>query len=149
MAPMMAKALTYLWYLLPWEFSPTVFGAFALASALYARGLVTLRRAGTPVGFWNSAAFFLGVAVSYVVLQTYVDFLAQHMFWIHRVQHLILHHVGPVLLVLSVPGPVLRAGLPAYVRDARPSLCSTARATLCNASLTVAHGRRPAANPGV
>lgn len=117
---MMVMALSYLWYLLPWEFSPTVFGGCALAGALYARGLINLRRSGRPVGLWKSTAFFLGVALTYAVLQTYVEFLSQHMFWIHRVQHMILHHVGPVLLVLSAPGPVLRAGLPAWIHEHRP-----------------------------
>ncbi|EQD33166.1 inner membrane protein [mine drainage metagenome] len=37
------------------------------------------------------------------------------MFWVHRLQHLILHHVGPALLVLSAPVSVLRAGLPGPV----------------------------------
>ena len=34
------------------------------------------------------------------------------MFWIHRGQHLVLHHVGPLLMVLAVPHEVLGEGLP-------------------------------------
>ncbi|MGA7538877.1 MAG: cytochrome c oxidase assembly protein [Steroidobacteraceae bacterium] len=100
-------------YLLPWQFSPTVFLTCAIVVALYVRGLRALRRGADQVGFWRAFTFFLGVALNYAVLQTYVDFLAQHMFWIHRLQHLILHHIGPVLIVLTAPGPVLRAGIPA------------------------------------
>ncbi len=102
-------------YLLPWQFSPTVFLACAITVTLYVRGLAALRRRGTPAGFWRAFTFLLGVALNYAVLQTYVDFLAQHMFWIHRLQHLILHHVGPVLIVLAAPEEVLRAGTPATV----------------------------------
>jgi putative membrane protein len=78
-----------------------------------------LRRGPDRVGFWRAFTFFLGVALSYAVLQTYYDFLAQHMFWIHRLQHLILHHVGPVLIVLAAPDRVLRAGIPAGLRGIR------------------------------
>lgn len=109
----MAALVTDLRYLLPWQFSPTLFLVCALAVALYVRGLVTLRRSGYPVGFWRAFTFLLGVALSYAVLQTYIDFLSGHMFWVHRFQHLILHHVGPVLIVLASPERVLRAGIPA------------------------------------
>lgn len=109
--------MTDLSYLLPWDFSPTVLAVCVLAAVLYVRGSVTLKRAGTRIGFWRPLSFFLGLALSYAVLQTYVDFLSQHMFWIHRLQHLILHHVSPVLLVLSAPLPALRAGTPLAVRQ--------------------------------
>ncbi len=116
--------MRYLSYLLPWQFSPTVLAVCALTVALYVRGLVVLRRSGSAPGFWRPLVFFLGVALNYAVLQTHYDFLAQHMFWIHRLQHLILHHIGPVLLVLSAPVPALRAGLPEGVRRVlrRPSV---------------------------
>lgn len=100
-------------YLLPWQFSPTVFLLCVIVLALYVRGLGALRRGAGRVGFWRAFTFFLGVALCYAVLQTYIDFLSQHMFWIHRFQHLILHHIGPVLIVLAAPAPVLRAGIPA------------------------------------
>ncbi len=110
--------MRYLSYLLPWQFSPTVLTVCAIALTLYVRGSCVLRRAGTPVGFWRPFVFFLGVMLSYSVMQTYYDFLAQHMFWIHRLQHLVLHHIAPALLVLSGPVPMLQAGLPRSVRRA-------------------------------
>ena len=111
----MSPLVTDLHYLLPWQFYPSVFLACIIVVWLYARGLAALRRNGTRVGLGRAFTFFLGVALNYAVLQTYVDFLAQHMFWIHRLQHLILHHIGPVLMVLAAPEPVLRAGTPARV----------------------------------
>ena len=74
--------------------------------------MMVLRRNAIHVRFSRPFVFFLGLVVNYAVMQTYFDFLAQHMFWIHRLQHLILHHIGPTLLVLSAPVPVLRAGMP-------------------------------------
>ncbi|MDE2050842.1 MAG: cytochrome c oxidase assembly protein [Gammaproteobacteria bacterium] len=108
----MPPLVTDLRYLLPWQFSPTVFVTSVVIVTLYLRGLLALRRNADPVGFWRAFTFLLGVALNYAVLQTYVDYLSQHMFWIHRFQHLILHHVGPVLVVLAAPERVLRAGLP-------------------------------------
>jgi putative membrane protein len=109
----MPPLLSDLGYLLPWQFSATVFFTCAIVVALYVRGLLALRRGAARVGFWRAFTFLLGIALNYAVLQTYIDFLAQHMFWIHRFQHLILHHIGPVLIVLTAPGPILRAGIPA------------------------------------
>lgn len=114
---MLSWLVTDLRYLLPWQFSPTVFLTCAVVVTLYVRGLVVLGRGGTRVGFWRPLTFFLGLALNYAVLQTYIDFLSQHMFWIHRFQHLILHHVGPVLMVLAGPAPALRAGIPAGLRQ--------------------------------
>jgi putative membrane protein len=118
---------TALSYLLPWQLSPTVAATCVLAIALYTRGLAVQRRAGARIGPWRPLSFFLGVALAYAVLQTYFDFLAQHMFWIHRLQHLVLHHVSPVLLVLSGPLPALRAGTPLALRRALDRIPLAAR----------------------
>jgi putative membrane protein len=34
------------------------------------------------------------------------------MFFIHRLQHLVLHHLGPLVIMAAYPGSVMRAGLP-------------------------------------
>ena len=41
-----------------------------------------------------------------------LDYYAERMFFMHRVQHLVLHHMGPLLVMAAYPGSVLRAGLP-------------------------------------
>lgn len=115
----MPPFVTDLQYLLPWQFSPTLFIITAVAVTLYVRGMRALRHTPKPVGFWRAFTFFLGVALSYAVLQTYLDYLSAHMFWIHRFQHLILHHIGPVLIVLAGPDRVLRAGVPTSMRQMR------------------------------
>jgi putative membrane protein len=102
-------------YLKPWEFSPSVFASCALPAAVYTRGLMLARRAGETVGYGRPLAFFLGLGLIYAVLQTRVDYLSQHMFWIHRLQHLVLHHVGPVLIVLAAPLAVMERGLPQHL----------------------------------
>ncbi|KPV41044.1 hypothetical protein AN478_03720 [Thiohalorhabdus denitrificans] len=99
-------------FLLPYEFSPTVLAVTLGAAALFLRGLLIRRRTGEGTGFWRSASFLLGLGLTYAMLQTQIDYYAQNMFWIHRAQHLVLHHVGPVLMVLATPHEILGRGLP-------------------------------------
>ena len=113
---------TLLSSLLPWEFSPVVLLVCVLALVFYLRGLTALSERGAITDWWRATAFLLGLALDYVVLQTHVDYLSQHMFWVHRLQHLILHHVGAALLVLASPGRALWQGLPASARGALEGL---------------------------
>jgi putative membrane protein len=117
---------TFVTYLLPWEFSPTVFLACVLSAIAYSRGVRRLRQSGERVSPWQSTSFFLGLLSGYAVLQTDFDYLAQHMFWVHRLQHLILHHIAPVLMIAGAPGRILTQGVPAawrpWARDAASRL---------------------------
>ncbi len=101
--------------LLPYEFSPTVLTLCFGAIVIYVRGLA---HPNSPrISHWRSVAFLAGVLIIYGVLQTRFDYLSQHMFFIHRIQHLVLHHLGPFLIALSAPGEVLLRGMPAGPRD--------------------------------
>jgi len=102
---------------MPWEFSPTVLAACATAAVLFWRGLRRRRQAGLATGVGRTLSFYTGLVLIYGVLQTYVDYLSQHMFWVHRAQHLVLHHLGPFLIMLAVPHEVLGRGLPVRLRD--------------------------------
>ncbi|MGA7800113.1 MAG: cytochrome c oxidase assembly protein [Gammaproteobacteria bacterium] len=103
-------------WITPWEFSPTVLLSCLLASALYLRGLGRKKATGESVSGWRTGSFFVGLVLIYLVLQTYFDFLSQHMFWVHRLQHLVLHHLGPFLVMIALPGEVMEQGLPAWSR---------------------------------
>ncbi len=102
-------------YLAPWEFSPTVLFITLALLAAYLRGLYKSRIAGTRVGFWRPLEYLGGVLCIYFVMQTHFDYLSQHMFWIHRVQHLVLHHAGPFLIALSAPDEMLALGTPTWI----------------------------------
>lgn len=102
-------------YLLPWEFSPIWTLACLTGTGLYVRGLWRRRRSGKHEGFWRPFAFLIGVVAIYAVSQTHFDYLAQYMFFVHRGQHLVLHHLAPFLIALAAPLPVLAAGLPHWV----------------------------------
>ena len=100
--------------LAPWEFSPTVFAACVLALTFYVRGVARLKRSGVWISAWRMFSFFVGLLLIYAVLQTYFDYLAQHMFWVHRLQHLVLHHLGPFLITIAMPYEAIKAGLPRW-----------------------------------
>lgn len=105
------RIMNVLSWLVPWEFSPTVIVVIAAAAVLYVRGC--LKR---PPGFWRQFAFWLGLVLIYVMLLTHFDYYAEREFFMHRLQHLFLHHMGPFLIILATPGVTLRAGLPLAVR---------------------------------
>jgi putative membrane protein len=95
--------------LLPWEFSPTVIAAITLALVLY---MVGCARKQPPPAYPRRLAFYLGLALIYCALQTRWDYYAAHMFFVHRLQHFVLHDVGPALLAASAPASELIEGLP-------------------------------------
>jgi putative membrane protein len=97
---------------LPWELSPTVIACCVAAIVLYARGVHREPAAGAMRSRGRRASFYVGIALVYLALQTRFDYLAQHMFWIHRLQHLLLHHVAPILIAWAAPWSALAAGLP-------------------------------------
>jgi len=103
-------------FLIPWEFSPTVLLLCAGSAVFYVRGLRRARDAGASPGFWRSTAFLVGLAAVYAFLQTHLDYLSQHMFWVHRLQHLVLHHAGPFLIALAAPLETLALGAPHWLR---------------------------------
>jgi putative membrane protein len=97
-------------FLKPWEFSPATLVLCAGAAAWYAR-VVAKAPPGRRPHLARRIAWFAGWASVYFVMQTRFDYLSQHMFFIHRIQHLVLHHLGPFLVALALPLPV-----PAVVR---------------------------------
>ena len=99
-------------WLRPWEPSAPVFLACLLAVGLYVAGMLR----GARPGVWPALSYFLGVGLIYAVTQTHYDYYSQYLFSAHRLQHLILHHLGPFLIALSMPAAVLAAGLPASWR---------------------------------
>ncbi|MBT2119210.1 cytochrome c oxidase assembly protein [Dyella sp. LX-66] len=94
-------------WIVPWEFSWVFLLSFVAICALYVRGSRQLQ-----VSFSRKLSFWTGMAIVYVSLHTYFDYYAEHEFFMHRIQQVLLHHLAPLLIVASYPGTVLRAGLP-------------------------------------
>jgi putative membrane protein len=105
--------MTWLGWLIPWEFSPTLVALFALSATLFVRGTKVRR-----VTKARQAFFWLGWVALYLSLHTMLDYYAERMFFMHRIQHLVLHHLGPLIVMAAYPGSVMRAGLPQPLRRA-------------------------------
>lgn len=86
---------------------------FALAVWLYWRGA---RRSPMTAPAYRQVMFWLGLLIVYVGLHTRLDYYAEHEFFIHRIQHMGLHHMGPFLIALAYPGVTMRRGLPVRFR---------------------------------
>ena len=97
----------FLGWLVPWEFSPTLVMLFIVSALLFIRG-ARVHRVSTA----RQAFFWVGWTALYLSLHTMLDYYAERMFFMHRVQHLVLHHAGPLLIMAAYPGSVLRSGLP-------------------------------------
>ncbi len=105
---------------LPWEFHWPEFLVLTLALAWFARGL---KRVATPPPLWRQICFVAGVIAFYVVLQTRMDYYAQHLFFMHRWAHFVLHHAGAFAIAMGMSGEVVFAGLPDFLKpivSARP-----------------------------
>jgi len=100
---------------LPWEFSWPEYLATTLTFGWLIRGLKILPKDRHPP-LWRLACFVFGVASFYIVLQTRIDYYAQHMFFVHRWAHFVLHHAGAFLIALGMCGEVLWAGLPDFLK---------------------------------
>ncbi len=106
----------------PWDFSPPEYLATALVLFWFLRGLASVPSVAQPPA-WRSAAFLLGLAAIYAVLQTRFEYFSQHVFYLNRIQHVVMHHFGPFLIALGMPGAVIKQGIPGWLRrvsESRP-----------------------------
>ncbi|MGH8182076.1 MAG: cytochrome c oxidase assembly protein [Rhodanobacteraceae bacterium] len=105
--------LDFLRWWIPWEPSATVVVVFAATVWLYWRGV---RRSPMTAPWYRQLAFWIGLLIVYIGLHTQLDYYAEHEFFIHRIQHMGLHHMGPFLIALAYPGVTMRRGLPVRFR---------------------------------
>lgn len=99
----------------PWDFSPLEYLATTLTLFWFWRGLSLLPATERPSP-WRCAAFLVGVLAVYAVLQTRFEYWSQHMFFLNRTQHVVMHHLGPFLIALGWPGHAIKRGMPLRLR---------------------------------
>ena len=95
----------------PWDFSWVEYLAVVLSVWWFLRG-VRGSSSEERLPLWRRISFLLGLLAIYSVLQTHFDYMAQHEFFLNRVQHIFMHHLGPFLLALAWPGETLKRGMP-------------------------------------
>lgn len=103
----------------PYQFSWLAVTVYPLAGVVYGLGMRAVRRAGNATGFWRPLAFYLGLTLCYSVMHTRLDYYGQFLFFAHRAQHLVLHHVGAMLIALGNPANLWSAGIRPLLDGAR------------------------------
>lgn len=96
---------------MPWTFSWPEYLGTAFSLWWFILGSVRAERSAR-LPRWRALCFLCGVAAIYGVLQTRFDYMAQHMFFLNRMQHVVMHHIGPFLIALSGTGETIRRGMP-------------------------------------
>ena len=99
----------------PWDFSWPEYVAALFGAWWFFRG-VARSVPGERPSLWRQMSFMLGIGAIYAVVQTRFDYFAQHEFFVNRVQHIFMHHIGPFLIALAWPGAALMRGMPPPLR---------------------------------
>ena len=97
-----------------WSLTPDIVIATALAAGIYIAGM--MRRPAAARRPWRDTCYLAGVASVFVALASPLDHMAEHLFAMHQVQHLLLRMIAPMLIALSAPQAKLISGLPAPLR---------------------------------
>jgi cytochrome c oxidase assembly factor CtaG len=115
-----------------WDPQPVPVVAAVAAGALYAWGMVFLRRGGRPWPTRRPVAFGAGLALWLVVVVGPFGAWDDTFFWAHMVQHLVTMMIVAPLLLLGAPVLLLLAALPGPQRRrwVVPALRSRAVAVL-------------------
>lgn len=94
-------------WLVPWEASFAIVSVTAVTAIIFIKGCL---RCQLP--FRQKLYFWIGLLSLYAVTQTQADYYAEHEFFGHQLQSLVLHHLGPFLIVLAGPKDALSEGFP-------------------------------------
>lgn len=99
-----------------WHFAPEIAIPLSLAALLYLAGLWRRSDSARNRPWWRHLLFLLGLGALAAALLSPIDPVAERLFYIHQVQHLLLRMLAPMLLALSWPEGLFSAGLPRPLR---------------------------------
>ena len=102
-----------------WSPDPALIGC-ALAGLLYAVGLRRLWSRfgiGHIVGMGQALAFWAGLATTLLALISPLDAIADDLFSVHMIQHLLIGLLGPLLLIVGQPLVAIGYALPKRARS--------------------------------
>jgi putative membrane protein len=104
-----------------WSWDPFFVIAVAVGLA-HEAGLRHLAARSQPARTWarrkRSFAFYGGLCVLLVTVQSPIDYWSDYYYWVHMVQHLLLMLLAPTLVVAGAPWLPLLHALPVRVRRA-------------------------------
>lgn len=99
-----------------WDLSPAIVIPAALVALIYLSGAFRRTDIADRLRLWRHAACAAGVGSVFLALASPLDHLAEHLFSVHQIQHLLLRMMGPMLIALSAPQAALISGLPSTLR---------------------------------
>ncbi len=99
-----------------WSFEPDIVLPTFLVCLVYGRGVLQRSAVGNWLQLWRHISFIAGMMSVYLSLESPLDGLADHLFWAHQIQHLMLRMGGPMLIALSMPQAMLISGSPSVLR---------------------------------
>jgi len=99
-----------------WQLEPIIVCGLLLFGIMFGAGIRRRSRREAQRGAWRPLCFYSGLGTIYLALQSPLDDLSTHFFWLHQIQHVVLIQLAPVLLLLPAPQARLIAGLPRPVR---------------------------------
>ncbi len=97
-----------------WQFSPEILIGLVVVGLIYWRG----SRHGLVDQRWRIAAFAGGLAALFVALISPVEGLADHIFAVHQIEHMLLRTIAPMLLFLAAPQAAMVRGSPRWLTRA-------------------------------
>ena len=95
-----------------WQFEPEIVGGLLIAAVLNIAGI----RRGVAGKWWRHALYFAGLLALALALLSPIEPLADHVFSIHQIEHMLLRTIGPMLILLSQPQAALMRGMPDWLR---------------------------------
>ncbi|MGH8280646.1 MAG: cytochrome c oxidase assembly protein [Gammaproteobacteria bacterium] len=99
-----------------WNLTPALSIGTLLALVVYVNGLFRRRTTAAPVSAWRHVVYVAGVLSVFLALQSPIESLSDHFFFMHQIEHLLLRMVAPFLLALAAPLPIFLRGLPRFIR---------------------------------
>jgi putative membrane protein len=98
---------------LSWTFSPPVLVLAAAAAFLYVRRWLAVRssspaQAALAAPAWRLCCFFGALALALAALISPVDSLADQLFFMHMLQHVLLLDLAPILAIVALTKVILR-----------------------------------------
>ena len=99
-----------------WNPDPLILGLSGLALGCFVAGVLRRGKGGRPVAGWRRTAFVAGLAMVVAALVSPLDAMADHAFWAHQIQHMLLRVTGPLLIMAAAPQAVVLAGMPRFLR---------------------------------
>jgi putative membrane protein len=96
-------------FLFKMDWDPTVI-FFLVMSYYYFKGLKAFK-GKRPIENWQVACFVAGILCNFAALMPPIDPLADRLFFVHMIQHMMIMMIGTPLIILGAPFFVISRGL--------------------------------------